>query len=128
MAERIFADLDLSFGKHPVTKDVLRKTKDNAVIASLKNLIYTNFYERKFNPTIGSNIQALLFSPIDSITASVMQKEILTMIANFEPRVKVDELRVDADPDNYGFNVVIRFYVLNSLKPVQISLFLNRVR
>lgn len=128
MAERIFSDLDLSFGKHPVTKDVARKTKENAVIAALKNLIYTNFYERKFNPTIGSNIGALLFSPIDGITASVMQKEIMTLIANFEPRVRLDELRVDPSPDENGFDVVIRFYVLNSMKPIQISLFLNRVR
>lgn len=128
MEQRVFSDLDLAFSKHPVTDDVTRKTKENAVIASVKNLLNTNFFERPFNPTLGSNITALLFEPVDDVTASILQKEILTTLTNYEPRAKIDELLVTADPDNNRFDVTLRFYIINSIKPVVVNLFLNRLR
>lgn len=128
MEQRTYSDLDLSFTKHPITKDVSRKTKENAVIASIKNLLQTNYYERAFNPTLGGNITGLLFEPVDPVTAGFLNKEILNTITNHEPRIKVDELQVVADPDNLGYNVTLRFYLLNSIRPVTINLFLDRLR
>lgn len=128
MAERIFSDLDLDFTKHPITKDVSRKTKENAVIASMKNLIFTNYYERPFNPTFGSNIRKMLFEPIDGLTGSILDKEIRTLLGNYEPRVQIDALQVNADIENQGYQIILRFYTLNSAKPIAISLFLNRLR
>ena len=43
---RGWADLDLDFAKHPVTKDVVRKTDVEAVKRSVRNLIRTNRYEK----------------------------------------------------------------------------------
>lgn len=125
---RSFSDLDLDFTKHPVTKDVARKTKENAIIASVRNLLQTNFFERPFNPTIGSNITAMLFEPVDSVSASIVEKEISNMIKNYEPRVRLDGLVVQADSDNHRYSVSIRFYMNNSTKPLTVSLFLNRLR
>lgn len=126
--ERVFTDLDLDFTKHPITKDVSKKTKEYAVIQSLRNLILTNFYERPFHSKLGSNISKMLFEPINGITSSIIHKEIVTLISNFEPRVTLDELQVNADPDNYRYDISIRFYVTNSVRPIRISLFLNRLR
>jgi len=126
--ERVFTDIDLDFTMHPITKDVSKKTKEYAVIQSLRNLILTNYYERPFNNKIGSNISKMLFEPIDGVTGSIINNEIRTLIKNFEPRVSLDEVRVDADSDNHRYNVSIRFYVANSVRPIRISLFLNRLR
>jgi len=128
MVTRIFSDLDLDFTKHPVTKDVSKKINDNAIIASLRNLIMTNYYERPFNPKMGSNISALLFEPIDTITASIMRNEIKTMISNYEPRVRINDLQVNADPDSDKYDVTLVFYTNNSIKPITVNLFLNRLR
>ena len=46
-----YKDLDLLFTAHPVRKDVNILTDDNAVITSVRNLLFTNYYDRK---TIGS--------------------------------------------------------------------------
>jgi phage baseplate assembly protein W len=126
--QRIFSDFDLDFMKHPITKDVSKKTKEYAIIQSVRNILQTNFYERPFNPKFGSNIRALLFELIDPITASIMHKEITTVLTNYEPRIKIDDLQVNGDPDSDGYNVILRFYILNSVKPTTLSVFLNRLR
>lgn len=128
MENRVYSDLDLNFTKHPITKDVARKLKENAVIASIKNIIFTNFNERPFNPNFGSGVRGLLFEPLDEITATNLYKVVFTAINNFEPRVKIDVIQVVPDPDRNGYQVTIRFYLLNSLKPITISTFLDRLR
>jgi phage baseplate assembly protein W len=126
--ERVFSDLDIDFTMHPITKDVSRKTKEYAIIQSVKNLIMTNYYERPFNPSLGSGIRAMLFEPIDGITASTLNKEISNLIDNFEPRVKLDGLQVNANDQEQRYDISIRFYTLNSVKPIKVNLFLNRLR
>lgn len=127
-SSRIFTDLDLDFTKHPITKDVALKTKENAIIQSVKNLIQTNYSERVFNPKLGSHIRRMLFEPLDGITASIINTEIKNVISNFEPRVNVDEVAVSVNNDENGYNVTVRFYVNNSLKPITVALFLSRLR
>ena len=129
MAEqRVFSDLDLAFTKHPVTKDVSKKVKDQAIIGAVRNLLLTGFYERPFNPILGSNISKLLFEPIDFVTASILSKEITTTLTNFEPRVSIKEVIVTPDIDNLRYSVNLKFFIVNSPKPITITLFLNRLR
>jgi phage baseplate assembly protein W len=126
--ERKFSDLDLNFTKHPITKDVSRKVGDQAIISSLKNLIFTNFYERPFNPNIGSNIRKMLFEPLDGISGAVIQKEITILIGNFEPRVKLQSVQVVADYDKNSYAVTITFFTNNSVRPIRTTVFLRRLR
>ncbi len=128
METRIYSDLDLNFTKHPITKDVARKTKENAIIASVKNILYTNYNERPFNPSFGSNIQGILFEPVDNITAIDLDTEIRLALTNYEPRIKIDALQCNPDYDNNGYQIYLRFFLLNSIKPITISVFLERLR
>lgn len=128
METRVYSDLDLNFTKHPITKDVARKMKENAVIASVKNIIFTGFNERPFNPNFGSGVRDLLFEPLDQITASNLYKVISTAIENFEPRVAVEAIQIIPNEDENGYEITIRFYLLNSLRPITISTFLDRLR
>ena len=126
--ERTFSDLDLNFTKHPITKDVARKTGNNAIIGALKNLVLTNFYERPFNPKFGSNVRAMLFEPLDPLTGSILQKEIKILIENYEPRVSLRDVQVVADFDRNSYQVTITFFTVNSTSPLRAVLFLNRLR
>ena len=58
---RGWADLDLDFTKHPITKDVVRKTNVEAVKRSVRNLVRTNRYERPFHPEIDGGVTDHLF-------------------------------------------------------------------
>ena len=58
---RRYRDIDLNFGRNPVTNDIAKVEDVNAVKRSVRNLIQTNFYERPFHPELGSGIRDLLF-------------------------------------------------------------------
>lgn len=128
-----YSDLDLDFIAHPTTKDIVKKTGVDAVKRSIRNLVLTNFYDRPFQPGIGSNAQRLLFDNISPLTANFLQNAIIEVIDNFEPRVQLmmDGNRgvlVTVDPDNNGYNVQLTFTMINRTEPVTINLFLERIR
>ena len=125
---REFKDLDLNFTIHPVKKDINRNLGAMAVINSVKNLILTNHYEKPFRPEIGSNVRRLLFENLDVVTATTIRNDIQRMIENYEPRVSIINLKVNADFDNNGFKVFMEFYIVNQTSPVTINFFLERIR
>lgn len=125
---RTYKDLDLNFKVHPVTKDVLKRTGNASIIGALRNLILTNIGEKPFQPNFGSRIRGLLFEDVSFITANIMQSEIENTIKNFEPRIGVDAIRVQANPEQNRYDVTIRFYINNLEAPVTINFFLEKVR
>ena len=127
-----WSDLDLDFIAHPTTGDVVKKTGVDAVKRSIRNLVLTNFYERKFNHSIGSNVQKLLFENINPLVAGFLKDAVIEVITNLEPRAELvqenDGVLVDADYDEHGYNVSVTFRMNNSGIPVTFSLFLERLR
>ncbi len=125
---RTFKDLDLNFNIHPVKKDITKRVDEYAITNSIKNLILTAFYERPFQPSIGSNVNRLLFENVDILTASTLEREIAECITNFEPRAQV--IRVDAQPDldNNGYQIELQFFIVNLTVPVTVNFYLERVR
>ena len=112
-ANRIYKDLDLNFGRNPITNDVNRLTDVEAVKRSVRNLINTNHYERPFHPEIGSSVTAMLFEPMNPITANILQRTIAECIENFEPRARLVSVIAAAKPDANSYEVTISFYVVN---------------
>lgn len=125
---RVYKDLDLNFNRHPVTKDVVKRTGNAAIIGALKNLIQTNRYEKPFQPLYGSRIRNLLFEDVSFITANRIKSELTTAIQTFEPRVGIDALRVEAQPEENRYAVTLRFFINNLEEPVTLTLFLEKVR
>lgn len=118
----------MNFKIHPIRKDINKNRAEMAVINSIKNLISTRHYEVPFQPEIGCNVQKLLFEPLDSVTATLIEREIAETIKNFEPRAEVVSITVLADMDNNGFKVEMLFKIVNRTDPVAIKFFLERVR
>jgi phage baseplate assembly protein W len=109
---RIWKDLNMNFTKHPLTDDVNRVYDVESIKRSLKNLMLTNYGERPFQPLLGSNIQALLFEPMDPFTISMLRDQIEMLIENFEPRVQIINLEVNGMDDNQ-LRVSLNFKIVN---------------
>ena len=125
---RDYKDLDLNMNIHPVRKDVNKHVGDIAVINSIKNILSTNKNERLFNPSFGGNIRALLFENADNLTAIRMEKQIVNLVENFEPRASISKVVVTPEPDTNAFKVYLEFFIVNRTDPIAITFQLERTR
>ena len=116
---REFKDINLSFKPHPVTKDLTSLRNENAIKRSVRNLVQTIPTERFFNSILGSSIRDSLFGFVDFGTASVIQREIITTIENFEPRVDNLQVNVEPRPDQNEFEVFVIFNIIGQDFPTQ---------
>ena len=127
-AANVYSDLPTNLTVHPVKLDVTQVTNADAIKASVRNLLLTNYNERKFQPDIGGNLTALLFELMTPITELQIKRQIELCIRNYEPRADIIDITVIGDPDRNGYNATITFAVKKLPSPVSISLFLQRVR
>ena len=123
-----YSDLDLNFMMNPSTGDINILTGEQDIKRAVRNLIMTNFYERKFQSYIGSDVNALLFDLATPLTAVYLKDAIANVINNFEPRVSLQNVIVTADPDNNAYNVTLKYTILNRNIPVVSTVFLERLR
>ena len=127
-ANRIYKDLDLNFGRNPITNDVNKLTDVEAVKRSVRNLINTNHYERPFHPELGSDVRSMLFEPMTPLTALNLQRKVAEVLNNFEPRINLQQILASPDLDRNSYALKIMFYVVGSNQPVEVETFLERLR
>ena len=125
---RIYSDLDLDFMRNHTTSDLTKLEDVEAVKRSVKNLIQTNHYERPFHPEIGSDIRGLLFENMTPLTALNLERKVIEVLTNFEPRAKITQILADPDIDRNGYRLEIRFYVIGIQNPITVETFLERLR
>jgi phage baseplate assembly protein W len=125
---RNFRDLDLNFEVHPIRKDINLLKNEFAIINSVKNLVLTNFYERPFQPQLGSNVRRLLFENIDTIVAAQLERAVEETIINFEPRVQISKITAVPKPDENKYSMELEFFIINNSSPITITFFLERIR
>lgn len=125
---RLFADLDLNFTPHPVTGDITMRYDENAIKTSLKNLILTGNYERPFHSEIGTPINKLLFENWTPALPILVQRIITDTINNFEPRVQLIQVDVSMNPDGNSLNATIAFSIINTTRPITLTMVLERTR
>jgi phage baseplate assembly protein W len=125
---RLFSDIDLNFTAHPVTKDITRRYDENAIKASIKNLLLTRNYERPFHSEIGSPIRALMFELPGPMFDVMLQRAIVDVINNFEPRVEIIEVSVNDASDFNAVYITVEFKIVNTERPITLDLVLERTR
>ena len=128
MAEVLFRDVPLNLTAHPVTGNITLLKNIDAVKQSVKNIVMTNAYERKYNRLFGGDVISQMFENFGSITDYNITQNIRIALRNFEPRVIVDDVVVKSTPDSNLIEVSIVFRIQNNISPLTVSLFLERVR
>ena len=125
---KVYRDLDLKFQPQPGSRDVSISYDEQAVIRSIKNLLSTRPFERPFQPTLGSQVEKLLFEPISPLTASLLEEEISRTIENYEPRATISGISVSTYPDQNAYQVSLFLYIGNLTEPTAINIILKRTR
>ena len=116
---RAFKDISLSFKRHPVTNDVTILRNEDAIKRSVINLTRTRINERFFNELLGTSIGNLLFENTNSGIDAVLEEEIATLLKNYEPRIELNSVYVEANQDSNDLNVQIDYNIIGLPIPSQ---------
>jgi len=126
---RGFKDISMSFEVNPITDDIIGVKNDTAIARSIRNLVLTTPGERFFNENLGSSVSEVLFDTIDDISAAAIRDEIEQTIIRFEPRVKLEDVKVKGDFDNHQFDVTITYDIIGAdALPQQLNFALQPTR
>lgn len=116
---RGFKDISLSFKRHPVTNDITVLKNEDAIKRSVQNLVRTISGEVFFNSLIGSRVTESLFELANSAFLDPIKTEIETTLLNYEPRIRLDRVEVDALPDENALNITIIYDIVGLEFPTQ---------
>ena len=116
---RGFKDLSASFQTNPLSNDLIALKNESAIARSVRNLVLTGQGERPFQPVLGTGVNALLFENMDKLTASAIRSELRTTIENYEPRVEINEIIVEADFERNAFDVTLQYFIIGMDVPEQ---------
>ena len=116
---RGFKDLSASFQTSPLNNDLIALKNESAIARSVRNLVLTGQGERPFQPVLGTGVSRLLFENMDKLTASAIRSEIRTTIENYEPRVEINEIIVEADFERNAFDVTLQYFIIGMDVPEQ---------
>ena len=124
-----FKDLSVTFKKHPVSDDIVAVKDKAAIVQAITALLLTRKGERPFQPDLGCGIYATLFEPLDYATAGMIKNEVVTVLAQYEPRIDVENCIVTPDEQNNGYEVELFFRIVGrNDTPVAVDFFLERTR
>lgn len=123
-----YSDLNLDFIPHPLTGDVTILTDMNALKRSVRNLVFTNAYDRPFRPELNAGIRRYLFEPMTALTAVKISNAIENVIRDHEPRIDLIDIRVMGNESRNSFDVKLVFRPKNVNETVQVNLILERTR
>ena len=124
-----FKDVSMSFKVNPLTNDIIALKNENAIARSIRNIVFTLPGEKFFDERFGSKISNSLFENIDDLSADSIRSEIQFSIQNNEPRVSLQEIKVDPDFDNNSFDVVITYNIIGvDVSPQQLEFVLQPTR
>jgi len=114
-----FKDLSASFQTNPLSNDLIALKNESAIARSVRNLVLTIQGERPFQPALGTRVNNLLFDNMDKLTASAIRSELRTTIENYEPRVEINEIIVEADFERNAFDVTLQYFIIGMDVPEQ---------
>ena len=116
---RAFKDISLSFKRHPVTNDVTVLKNEDAIKKSVINLCRTRINERFFNELLGTSIEDSLFENNLSDISDFLEREVTTLIKNYEKRVTLKNVIAKAVPDSNELSIRIEYEITGLPFPPQ---------
>lgn len=106
-------DIDLSFTPHPVTGDVSTRKGVSAVMQSLRNIVKTSENDVPFEPDGWGDLGDVLGENAHSLLALDIQNRVTEAIIAKETRIELVEVQATPFTNMHGYNVNIRFYMIN---------------
>ena len=125
MITSIYSDVNIELNQQ-TDGDVEKNIELDAIHNSLANILSTRKGSRRMLPQFGTNLELLLFEPMDSLTSKKIGTTILSGIEAWEDRIVIDNINVNADYDNLQYNVDISYHIKNQGSNIIVVSFILR--
>ena len=125
---KTFSDINLSMKRNPVTKDLDEITNEQAVQASILNILATGPYERLFRPDLGAGLKEMLFEPMTALTAARIEGRIRTAIQQQEPRVTCEVVTVSPNEARQLYDIFVTCTINDTKQEIEVTQTLQRGR
>ena len=112
--DKAYVDISLAFAPNPINDDITVLTNARAINNSIKNLVMILPSEVPFERNIGSYVSSYLFDSVDDGTANLLRLEIERTIVYADPRADLQEVTVEAQPDQNQFACNITYKIVGS--------------
>lgn len=123
-----YTDIDPSFTRNPKTGDLMLLKNQNSIKRSIRSLLSTSYGERLFQPTIGESLRAVLFEPIDAVTALELRDRVLKTLQESEPRISNVYVDVLSNSTENYYEISVEY----SIEPLgmtdRVNVILQRIR
>lgn len=123
-----YRDLDAGFRFNPLTDDLGILRDHKAIAFSVKNLILTMNGERPFDRSVGTPVKHLLFELHGMMLEIVLKKLIEDTLRLHEPRITVVDISVKQNVDSHSVAIDIKYMIINTTTPYEVSVVLERTR
>jgi phage baseplate assembly protein W len=124
----VYSDFTTNFIKHPLTNELIVVKNEASVAQAFRNLILTNIGERFYNPLFGSNVNKTLFENFGPFVIEDISRYIKLAAQQFEKRINVLNISIAQNDQETGIVINVTFAIINNPVPVNINIFLKRVR
>ena len=119
----------MSFDTNPLNNDLIGLKDSSAIARSIRNIVFTQPGEKFFQPDFGSRVSESLFENVDEVSALTIRDEVRSSIVNYEPRVKLNNVNVNLNPDENEINLTITYEIVGvDLPPQQLDFVLLPTR
>lgn len=107
--------LGTGWGFPPTFKKSIRDVELVSDVADIKSsleiLFSTALGERIMRPEFGSDLTALVYEPMNSATEAYIRTIVEQAITLYEPRIELEELRLDKDHEAGTFTLSVDYYI-----------------
>ena len=115
-----YSDLHLDF-LIPIERDIVADYDETAIKNSIVNLFNTVPGQNLLYPIYGLNLSQFLFEPANDLTGRLIGEKIAKQIGNYEPRVTVDNINVEVNPDEQLYTITLSIIMIAINKAVNIT-------
>ena len=121
----VWSDIDMELTRQN-DGDITRDTEINAIKNSLRNIINTLQGSRRMLQPFASDIQGLLFEPMDVITARSLAEKLLEGIEYWDDRVTITKFDIEPMYDENAYECRLNFTIKRSNITETVKFMINR--
>lgn len=123
----LYKDFNLDMTLSPAGDIVVAKDLE-AIKKSVRNLLQTNLLDVPFYPSLGTDVNRMLFENFTDVTVDFLRTKIKDFLGKKEPRVKVTAVDIYDKIDGHGIQIKIFFTIVATGQTEEFNFFVNETR